>query len=122
MSISRRSFIKGATIAGTASAFSPTVFANKTNSVVINKPTNPKNILIITADQLAKKAVAGYGNDFVKTPAMDSIINKGTRFENAYCPFPLCAPSRASFWTGRLPHQTGIIANSSPNIPTPWKR
>lgn len=118
MSISRRSFLKGSVVASAAGVLAPTATAALSGkSTVLNKPSNPKNILIITADQLAKKAVAGYGNDFVKTPAIDSIIKQGTRFEKAYCSFPLCAPSRACFWTGKLPHQTGVIANSSPNIP-----
>lgn len=118
MSITRRGFIKGAAITSAASVLnSASVHADSTTTIPINRPSNPKNILIITADQMAKRAVAGYGNDFVKTPAIDSLIRRGTKFENTYCAFPLCAPSRASFWTGKLPHQTGVIANSSPNIP-----
>ncbi|PSW25455.1 sulfatase [Photobacterium swingsii] len=118
MSITRRRFMKGAAVSGALAATSPVqAFSQSNQPVALNTPTNPKNILIITADQLAKKAVAGYGNTFVKTPAIDSLIRRGHRFEEAYCAFPLCAPSRASFWTGKLPHQTGVYANSSPNIP-----
>lgn len=34
-------------------------------------------------------------------------------FSNAYCNAPLCVPSRCSFLSGRLPHETGIFDNDS---------
>ena len=127
MTISRRSFIKG--VAGTAAA---TTALLTTNVVIANsnitttskvqalvKPKgHAKNILIITADQLARAAVGGYGNPHARTPAIDSIIAQGTKFSRAYTAYPLCGPSRASFWTGRLPHQNGVHGNNSPDIPS----
>ena len=32
----------------------------------------------------------------------------GIRFANAFCATPICSPSRATFFTGRLPRQHGI--------------
>ena len=61
------------------------------------------NILMIMADQLAAPAIGCYGNAVVKTPAMDRLAAEGTLFENCYCNSPICAPSRASMCTGRLP-------------------
>lgn len=122
MSVSRRTFLKGSAASAASIALaSPLASANSCSSseemVALNAPRNPKNILIITADQLAKRGISAYGNQQVKTPVIDNILLSGMRFDNAYCAYPLCAPSRASFWTGRLPHQTGVIANDSPNIP-----
>jgi len=34
-------------------------------------------------------------------------------FENSYCPFPLCAPSRMAFLTGRQPSEIGMYDNGS---------
>ena len=61
------------------------------------------NILLIMADQLTALAVGCYGNSVVKTPAMDRLAAQGVVFENCYCNSPICAPSRASMCTGRLP-------------------
>jgi choline-sulfatase len=69
------------------------------------------NILILISDQLAQRAIGAYGNRSGATPTIDALAAHGVRFENAYSNCPLCTPSRASFWSGRLPHQTGIVAN-----------
>ena len=56
------------------------------------------------ADQLAAPALPCYGNTVAKTPHLNALAARGTVFESAYCNFPICAPSRASMMTGRLPH------------------
>ena len=60
------------------------------------------NILIIMADQLAPQFTGTYGHPVVKTPNMDALAARGTRFDAAYCNSPLCAPSRFSFMAGQL--------------------
>ncbi|MBN2711806.1 MAG: sulfatase-like hydrolase/transferase [Planctomycetes bacterium] len=69
------------------------------------------NILIIITDQLSQRAVGAYGNGHVNTKAIDGIAQKGVRFKRAYTPYPLCCPARAAFWTGLLPHKTGVLSN-----------
>lgn len=70
-----------------------------------------KNILLIIADQLAFDAIGCTGNAYVKTPNIDQLFNQGVGMGRCYSNYPLCGPSRASFWTGRLPHQTGVLSN-----------
>ncbi|MEA2064628.1 MAG: sulfatase-like hydrolase/transferase [Gemmatimonadota bacterium] len=85
------------------------------------KPVGPvkrPNILIIISDQLAQRAVGAYGDSQQRTPNIDSLASSGVRFSNAYTNCPLCQPSRASFWTGRLPHETGVTSNGM-NYPVP---
>jgi arylsulfatase len=42
-----------------------------------------------------------YGNPVVKTPSLEKLVSEGFLFENAYCNYPACAPSRCSMMTGR---------------------
>lgn len=59
------------------------------------------NILIIQADQMAPQALPIYGHGLVKAPNIQALADRGVVFENAYCNFPLCVPSRYSMLAGR---------------------
>jgi choline-sulfatase len=87
----------------------------------MSEPQKRMNILLIVSDQLAWRALPAYGNTTVRTPHIDRIVKSGVRFENCYCTIPLCQPSRASFWTGRFSHQTGVLSNGKffPDPPIP---
>lgn len=79
------------------------------------------NIVVIQADQLAANALGCYGNPVVKAPHLDALAADGVVFDRAYCNSPLCAPSRASMMTGRLPSQIGAFDNAADfaaSIPT----
>jgi arylsulfatase A-like enzyme len=49
-----------------------------------------------------------------KTPHMDRIAAEGIRFRNAFVTLALCAPSRATFLTGRYNRLNGVIDNQTP--------
>lgn len=71
-----------------------------------------KNILIIMTDQQSADAMSYVmGQQYLRTPNMDRIAEKGVVFTNAYCANPLCTPSRSSMFTGRYPHELGIQDN-----------
>jgi len=81
--------------------------------------TAPANMVIVLSDEHAARYAGCYGHRTVRTPHMDRLAASGTRFANAYTPCPICMPARASFATGRFPHQTGHWCNASPYAGTP---
>ncbi|NRA39435.1 MAG: sulfatase-like hydrolase/transferase [Planctomycetes bacterium] len=79
------------------------------------------NILIIMTDEHHAGVMGCAGDDIVQTPNIDKLAARGCQFDNAYCPSPLCGPSRMSFMTGRYPWQNEIWGNEeqlNSDIPT----
>jgi choline-sulfatase len=76
-------------------------------------PASQPNILILIADQLTPRALAIHGNQVTRTPNIDRLAEAGVVFDSAYCNSPLCAPSRYSFMTGRLPSAIGGYDNAA---------
>jgi choline-sulfatase len=74
----------------------------------------PKNLLILFSDEHQKALAGCYGHDMVRTPHMDELAAKGTRFTNAYTCSPICIPARASFALGKYIHQVGHWDNADP--------
>ncbi|MGR3617401.1 MAG: choline-sulfatase [Paracoccaceae bacterium] len=79
------------------------------------------NILFLQVDQLTASALQCYGDEICHAPTLDALARNGAVFENAYCNFPLCAPSRFSMATGQLASQVAAYDNAaefSAEIPT----
>ncbi len=70
------------------------------------------NVLVILSDQHAREFTGCYAGN-VDTPHIDSIAGNGTRFANAYCSSPICAPTRAALFSGRYVHETGVWDNAN---------
>lgn len=85
-------------------------------------PSRKPNILFILADQVAAPLLRTHNaSSPIKTPHIDALAAKSTVFNSAYCPSPLCAPSRSSLVTGQLPTRIGAWDNASPlglDVPT----
>jgi len=79
------------------------------------------NVLILISDQHSKFHLGCYGDPLVRTPNLDRLAATGRRFDSAYCPAPLCVPSRMSFMTSRRPSANRVWTNGhilSSAIPT----
>ncbi len=72
----------------------------------------PRNLLVIMADEHNPKILGCAGHPLVKTPHLDALAARGTRFDRAYTNCPICVPARASFATGRYVHDIGYWDNS----------
>jgi choline-sulfatase len=72
-----------------------------------------RNLLLIVVDQLGAGWLPAYGHPVVQAPNISRLARTGVVFESAYCPSPLCAPSRASLLTGRLPSHTEVFDNGA---------
>ena len=51
------------------------------------------NILWICTDQQRSDTLGCYGNEFVHTPRLDGLAQKGVLFTRAYSQSPVCTPS-----------------------------
>jgi N-sulfoglucosamine sulfohydrolase len=72
------------------------------------RESSKPNILLIVAEDYGPE-MGCYGDAFAKTPNLDQLAKQGIRFERAFVPQAGCSQSRASFLTGRYPHQHGQI-------------
>lgn len=78
---------------------------------VIANETKP-NVLFIVCDDL-NTHVSTSGYPHIRTPAFDELAAAGMTFRRAYCQYPVCGPSRASFLHGLYPQSSGVLDNKS---------
>jgi arylsulfatase A-like enzyme len=77
----------------------------------------PPNVIFILADQWRAEAVGYAGNNDIITPHLDKLAAESIVFQNAVAVTPVCAPWRASFFTGQYPLTNGLFYNDKP-LPT----
>ena len=74
------------------------------------------NIVFLFSDEHAGQVMGHRGHPVVQTPNFDQLAEHSYTFDNAYCNYPICTPSRLSMLTGRYAHQIdawdlGVIPN-----------
>ncbi len=66
------------------------------------------NILFILTDQ-ERNAVNLPPT--LKRPNFERLTSRAVSFQNTFCAYPLCSPSRSAILSGKYPHQTGVLQN-----------
>ncbi|MBG86337.1 MAG: hypothetical protein CMO80_05485 [Verrucomicrobiales bacterium] len=85
------------------------------NNAPARKPrsdTDKKNILFVVCDDL-NTHVSTSGYSPIQTPTLAKLASEGVTFNRAFCQYPVCGPSRASFMHGLYPESTGVIDNKA---------
>jgi len=77
----------------------------------VRSPLRPANVLVIMSDEHNPKFMRCAGHPFIRTPNLDRLAARGTRYCSAYTTSPICVPARAAFATGKYIHQTGYWDN-----------
>ena len=72
----------------------------------------PTNVICILSDEHNKRVLGCYGHNVIRTPNLDALAGRGTRFTSAYTNCPICVPARASFATGRYVHEVRCWDNA----------
>ncbi len=92
--ISRRTVLRGAALGAAA-------LATGAGKFVGESPQAPPNIVFILADDLGYADVACYGRPDLRTPNIDRLASRGTRFLQAYANSAVCSATRTALITGR---------------------
>jgi arylsulfatase A-like enzyme len=70
----------------------------------------PDILIFLTDDQRA-------AGSMVEMPTVRRVFGQGgTRFPNGYVTTPMCCPARASIFSGRYAHNTGVITDNGTNF------
>jgi arylsulfatase A-like enzyme len=89
--------------------------AGKPNLVVIMTDEHNFRTLGCYRALLPKEQAFAWGDGIaVETPQIDSIARNGLLCDRFYAASPVCTPSRASFFSGRYPQNTGAPVNDDP--------
>src|SRR3954454_9517602 len=71
------------------------------------------NIVLVISDQFRWDCVGAMGlNPMNLTPNLDRMAQRGVMFRNAFVAQPVCAPARASMFTGQYPAKHGVWKNA----------
>lgn len=71
-------------------------------------PQRPKNLIIITSDEMRGDCPHFMGNPDCQTPGLDAFARRAVVFNNHFAVHGKCVPSRISMVTGRYCHTDGF--------------
>lgn len=74
------------------------------------------NVLLLVVDDLNHWIGSLHRHPQARTPNIDRLASRGVNFTHAYCPSPLCNPSRAALLSGKRTATIGVYSN----MDMPW--
>jgi arylsulfatase A-like enzyme len=74
-------------------------------------PDRTPNLVFLLADQLRYQPCGYAGDRRARTPNIDAFARESASFSNAVSGHPVCAPYRASLFTGKYTTSTGMVIN-----------
>ena len=74
-------------------------------------PDRNPNLIYVFADQLRYQSLGYTGDDRARTPNIDRLASQSLDFSNCVSGSPMCAPYRASLFTGKYSSSTGMVIN-----------
>ena len=84
-------------------------------STALAKEQRPPNVVLIYCDDLGWGDLGCFGAKKIRTPNIDSIARRGTRFTSFYVAQAVCSASRAALLTGCYANRLGIHGALGPN-------
>ncbi len=95
-------------VAAVAAALALTGCAGESDRAEVPRTSPPRNapniVVVMTDDQ----AVSSFPSAM---PEAGLLARDGIEFTQSFASYPLCCPSRATFFTGQLAHNNGVLGN-----------
>ncbi|MEL6349411.1 MAG: sulfatase-like hydrolase/transferase [Myxococcota bacterium] len=73
-------------------------------------------VLLLTLDTTRADRIGAWGHTLARTPNLDALAARGTRFARAFAPVPLTIPSHSTMFTGLLPPRHGVHTNGDARL------
>ena len=97
--------MKKYSLIGTASLFM--ISGSLQAAILRAEKTKQPNVILILTDDAGIGDFGFNGNPLIKTPNLDHLAARSTRFTNFFVS-PVCAPTRSSLLTGKFSQTTGV--------------
>ena len=69
----------------------------------------PPNVVVVMTDDQTQASLA------LMPSVQSELVAHGATFANSFTNWPLCCPSRATFYTGQYAHNHGVLGNAPPD-------
>ena len=81
---------------------------------IVNTAKTRPNIVYIDCHDLGEW-LGCYGKPYLHTPNLDRLASEGAMFTQYIASAPICMPSRAGIYTGKMPHVAGVMGQEPLN-------